>query len=68
MLGFHAISEQPFSTIEFIGELSVTFQSIIPIEIQAQVNPNIRTLDWIIQLNNDWTLANNNTVWHIKCQ
>lgn len=60
MFGFHANSEQPISTIEFIGQLSVRFQAIIPIEIQAELNPNIRTLDWILTLRG--------TVWDIDCQ
>lgn len=54
MFGFNSISDQPFSTIEFIGQLNVSFQSIIPIEIQADINPNIKTLDWIIDLNSTW--------------
>jgi hypothetical protein len=59
MLGFQPISSSPVSTIELIGTLSIVFSRKIPIENQGQINPNIKTFDWILSFRN--------SVWNIKC-
>lgn len=59
MLGFNPISSEPISTIEFIGTLSIIFNRKIPIENQGEINPNIKTFDWILNFRD--------SVWNIKC-
>jgi len=59
MLGFQPISSDPISTIELIGTLLIVFNRKIPIDTQGEINPNIKTFDWILNARN--------SIWDIKC-
>ena len=61
MLGFEPLSSNPISTI---GIETLNFLFKIPIEVQESVNPNTKTLDWMLSIRSaDWILDERKADW-----
>tara|TARA_R100001163_G_scaffold1295_3_gene1986 strand:- start:24312 stop:24530 length:219 start_codon:yes stop_codon:yes gene_type:complete len=61
MLGFEPISSNPISSFG-LDTLDLLFK--IPIEVQEDVNPDMKTLDWILSIRGaDWILDERESNW-----